>query len=104
MDIGQFRIDGESFIGRLVTLAIDITVTIEPVPEAVRRGPDFKVRHNHREIGAAWRRLSRNGTAFISVVLDDPAFVSPIQAALFQPRDADPDQWPLVWERAFARD
>ncbi|MER8404294.1 DUF736 domain-containing protein [Mesorhizobium sp. M1307] len=40
------------------------------------------------EIGAAWRRTSKDSRSYHSVKLDDPSFTAPIYANLFEGDDA----------------
>jgi uncharacterized protein (DUF736 family) len=40
------------------------------------------------EIGAAWRRTSKDNRSYQSVKLDDPSFTAPIYANLFEGDDA----------------
>jgi uncharacterized protein (DUF736 family) len=49
------------------------------------------------EFGAAWKRSSERGRAFLSVVLDDPTLPLSLNAALF-PSDRD-NTATLVWQR-----
>jgi uncharacterized protein (DUF736 family) len=50
---------------------------------------------NNVEIGAAWKRTSKDNTLYHSVRLDDPSFPAPIFANLV-PVD---DTYALVWSR-----
>jgi len=47
------------------------------------------------EIGAAWRRTSKDNTVYHSVNLDDPSFSAPIYANLV----AVDDGYASVWSR-----
>jgi uncharacterized protein (DUF736 family) len=47
------------------------------------------------EIGAAWKRTSKEGTVYHSVKLDDPSFPAPIFANLVEVETG----YALVWSR-----
>jgi uncharacterized protein (DUF736 family) len=49
------------------------------------------------ELGAAWRKTSDRGVAYLSVVLDDPAFPGRCDAALFT--EADRKTARFMWQR-----
>ncbi|MBC9884125.1 DUF736 domain-containing protein, partial [Bradyrhizobium sp. INPA01-394B] len=60
------------------------------------KAPDLRVIVSGVEIGAAWRRTSKdNNTVYHSVKLDDPSFPAPIYANLV----AVDDGYALVWSR-----
>jgi uncharacterized protein (DUF736 family) len=48
------------------------------------------------EIGAAWRRTSKDNRSYHSVKLDDPSFTAPIYAKLFE---GDDGECALIWSR-----
>jgi uncharacterized protein (DUF736 family) len=50
------------------------------------------------EIGAAWSKRSTEGRDYLSVKLDDPSFVAPIYANLFDDQDAE--TYTLIWSRS----
>ena len=50
--------------------------------------PDLRVIVSGVEIGAAWRRTSKDNRSYHSVKLDDPSFTAPIYANLFEGDDA----------------
>lgn len=99
IDIGTFITTRGGYIGSLKTLTIDAELTFEPFESTSEKAPDFRVLHLGREIGGAWRRQSKIGTVYFSVVILDPSLPCPIRAALFQPRRPDSSEWPLVWDR-----
>ncbi|MCQ9156803.1 DUF736 domain-containing protein, partial [Acidomonas methanolica] len=53
------------------------------------------------EIGAAWRKQSAEGRAYLSLKLDDPSFSAPIFANLFS--DEDAEGYTLIWSRPRGR-
>jgi len=52
------------------------------------KAPDLRVIVSGVEIGAAWRRTSKDNRSYHSVKLDDPSFTAPIYANLFEGDDA----------------
>jgi len=52
------------------------------------KAPDLHVIVSGVEIGAAWRRNSKDNRSDHSVKLDDPSFTSPIYASLLEGDDA----------------
>lgn len=101
--IGRFRRSGGGFVGRVVTLGWKADVTLEPVggsgDEGGRR-PDWRVMCETSELGAAWRRQSREGRDYVAVKLDDPSLPEPLSAALFPTAEGD---HVLVWDRGGER-
>ena len=104
IDIGTFQSDGDGFTGILTTLHGTAELMFEPFESNSDRAPDFRITHKGREVGGGWRRQSKNGVPFVSVVINDPSYPCPIRGALFQPRTAKSNDWPLVWDRAATRD
>jgi uncharacterized protein (DUF736 family) len=49
------------------------------------------------EIGAAWRRTSKENTEYHSVKLDDPSFPAPIYASLVSVENSE--ELALIWSR-----
>jgi uncharacterized protein (DUF736 family) len=60
------------------------------------KAPDLRVIVSGVEIGAAWRRTSKDNRSYHSVKLDDPSFTAPIYANLFE---GDDGQFALIWSR-----
>jgi uncharacterized protein (DUF736 family) len=104
--IGTFRKDGENYTGSIETLTLRAKLTFEPTPKKSDNAPDFRVL-NHTddytsEIGAAWTKTSREGAQYLSVRLDDPSFVAPINCRLI--KTGSESGHSLLWERARPRD
>ena len=57
---------------------------------------DLRVIVSGVEIGAAWRRTSKDNRSYHSVKLDDPSFTAPIYANLFE---GDDGECALIWSR-----
>src|SRR5215813_313183 len=65
-------------------------------PSQNEKAPDLRVlAGNNVEIGAAWKRLSKENTVYHSVKLDDPSFPAPIYANLVEVEGGHA----LVWSR-----
>jgi uncharacterized protein (DUF736 family) len=104
MIIGNLIYDREvdTFAGSITTLTISHDdVRIKPVDKKNDKEPDYRVLSESAfgtvEFGAAWKRTSEGGKAFLSVALDDPSLPGPINAALFL--DPDENNAALVWNR-----
>jgi uncharacterized protein (DUF736 family) len=71
-------------------------MVLRPADKSGEKGPDYRIVQEQDsgtvEFGAAWKRSSERGRAFLSIVLDDPAL-----PALF-PSDRD-NTATLVWQR-----
>jgi uncharacterized protein (DUF736 family) len=101
--IGQFTRTPTGFEGRIRTLILDAELTVVTAETAYADdAPDYRVRLGNEdgpEVGAVWKRSGeRAGTGF-NVVFDDPTFVQPMRARLFQ-MDDDGRDWALAWRRA----
>jgi uncharacterized protein (DUF736 family) len=105
MIIGRFTLEPETgiFTGHIRTLSLHReTVSICPSTRKSGRDSDYRVRLDRddstSEIGAAWKRTSGAGRGYLAVLLDDPAFNAPCDAALFF--GADGRTAKLIWARA----
>lgn len=101
--IGAFsRAKDGGWQGTIRTLSNSIKARF--VPNDDRRSetaPDFHIVSSQCDLGAAWVRRKSDQSEYLSVQLDDPAFVRPISAALFYSED-DPNA-NLVWRRDESR-
>jgi uncharacterized protein (DUF736 family) len=104
MIIGNVSYDPERDIysGDIITLTLHRgNVVLRPIDKSGEKGPDYRIVQEQEsgtvEFGAAWKRSSERGRDFLSIVLDDPALPSSLNAALF-PSDRD-DTATLVWQR-----
>ena len=95
--IGTFTRDEDgSFTGTIKTLSLNIKARIVPAEASQNeKAPDMRVLSSNVEIGAAWKRTSKENTVYHSVKLDDPSFPAPIFANLV----AVDDGYALVWSR-----
>ena len=100
--IGQFTAEKSGFVGRVHTLTLyrDITI-VAAEPSDAENAPDYRIHHGAEdgpEIGAGWKRTGEKAGSYVSLLIDDPAFVQPIRANLFQSGD-DKTAWSLHWSR-----
>jgi uncharacterized protein (DUF736 family) len=108
MIIGHFtdQNPNAAFAGNLYGINLGGFVFLQPAKAKTGNGPDFIVWGGARdeedavEIGAAWRKTSKKGRAYLSVKLDSPALPQPINCALTEQRDGS---HALVWNRSDAK-
>jgi len=104
--IGQFIRTPSGYSGRLRTLSLDLELSLVAVDAAAaEHAPSYRVHLGDEEgpeVGAGWKHTGPTAGAFVSVVLDDPVFVQPIRARLFQ-SDGDGREWGLHWSRRTKR-
>jgi uncharacterized protein (DUF736 family) len=98
--IGTFKktANGE-YTGEIVTLSVQAK-TVRIVPEASRandNAPSHRVFVGKAEIGAAWTKQSNEGRSYLGLKLDDPSFVAPIYANLFDDEGGEASS--LIWSR-----
>jgi uncharacterized protein (DUF736 family) len=108
MIIGKFRQEGEEYIGNLFGIGFGAQcVVFSPLSaKSSGKGPDFAVNarlyeEGDFEIGAAWAKTSKAGKPYLSVKLDSPALVEPINCALTRQQDGS---HALVWNRDARKD
>src|SRR5258708_5007377 len=71
--IGQFIKEEHIFKGKIKTLAIDATITLQPNDDKEKDiHPDFIVLHGQNEIGVAWNRSDDRGE-YISLAFEEPS-------------------------------
>ena len=95
--IGTFtRSEDGTYAGTIRTLSMNVKARFIPAePSQNEKAPDLRVVVGSVDIGAAWRRTSKENTEYHSVKLDDPSFPSPIFANLVQVEEG----YALVWSR-----
>jgi uncharacterized protein (DUF736 family) len=105
MIIGNFRYDAEHdiYAGEITTLTLlRGDVVLRPNDKSSEKEPDYRIVQERDdgtvEFGAAWKRTGERGRAFLSVMLDDPALSSPLNAVMFTAEDGEGTR--LVWQRA----
>lgn len=95
--IGIFTKSGDGFAGTVKTLSISAKTTIKPAEKTSDKAPDYRVYAHQVEWGAAWKKTSAEGRAYLSLKLDDPSFPAPIYATLVE--TDQPDSYNLIWSR-----
>jgi uncharacterized protein (DUF736 family) len=98
MNIGKFESEADGRItGALDVLPIGrLSLTFEPNT----KGADYTVimTDSGMEVGAAWKRTAKeNGKVYVSVRLDSPFLLAPINLALFPAMEAGKHN--MVWDR-----
>lgn len=106
--IGMFKHDAktDSYTGEIATLTFSRKdVQFKTNEKSSDKEPDYRIvgktAHGTVEFGAAWKRKSEKGQAFLSVAIDDPALTGPLNAALFTAEEGDTAT--LVWTRPKAK-
>jgi uncharacterized protein (DUF736 family) len=95
MIIGNFRKVGGDYVGKIETLLFTIQAALEAVSNKPSdKSPDFRVLTGDREIGAAWKKTSKDGKEFLSVLIEDPTIS--INCALFE---TEAGSHVLTWNR-----
>ena len=99
--IGTFTANSKGeFTGVIKTLTLNTKATLRPVDKEGEKSPDFRISAANMDIGAAWKKTSRENRDYLSAKLDDPSFAAPIYASLV---DAD-EGYVLIWSRSRAAD
>lgn len=75
--IGQFlKADNNVFTGKLETLAIKATITLQPNDDKEKDNhPDYIVLHGQNEIGVAWERSDDRGH-YVSIAFEEPSLAA----------------------------
>ena len=97
--IGTFTRSGDTdtFTGTVKTLSINAKVTIRPQDKTSEKAPDYRAFAGSVELGAGWKKTSKEDRAYISVKLDDPSFPAPIYATLVETDETGSCN--LIWSR-----
>ena len=96
--IGTFTVNTKrEFNGVIKTLTLNTKATLRPVDKEGEKSPDFRISAANMDIGAAWKKTSREGRDYISVKLDDPSFPAPIYATLSETDTTG--EYALIWSR-----
>jgi uncharacterized protein (DUF736 family) len=100
--IGTFTKDGAGYSGTIETLALKAKITFEPQEKRIGSHPDYRVfqltENFTSDIGAAWKKTSREGAEYLSVSIDDPTFAERINCRLV--KTGSEQGHTLFWERA----
>ena len=96
--IGTFTANSKGeFNGVIKTLTLNTKAVFRPIERNGDKSPDFRVTVGNLDIGAAWKKTSREDRAYFSVKLDDPTFPAPIYATLSETDTAG--EYALIWSR-----
>ena len=95
--IGSFTHGDDGILsGTIRTLTLNVKARFVPTePSSNEKAPALRVFAGPVEIGAAWKRTSKDNTVYYSVRLDDPSFPTPIFANLVE----DEGGYTLIWSR-----
>jgi len=96
--IGTFtKSDNGNFTGTIKTASLNLKATIRPVDKESDKAPDYRVAAGSVELGAGWKKTSRDQRDYLTVKLDDPSFPAPIYATLVETDTAG--DYSLIWSR-----
>lgn len=88
----------DGLIGTLRTLTLNVKVKLVPSDKSDHESPsDYRLQAAGHDIGAAWKKTSEAGRAYVSVTLDDPSFPITVYARLIEGEDGAHD---LIWSRS----
>lgn len=95
--IGTFTKTADGYSGVIRTLTANAKAEIVPAEKKSENAPDYRVLANSFEIGAAWKKTSKeNNRPYLSITLDDPSFTAPIYLRLVTGENG---VYNLVWSR-----
>ena len=95
--IGTFTAtENGSFTGTIRTLTLNAKAAVRPVEKDHDKAPDYRVFAGTVELGAAWKKTSREDRPYLSVKLDDPSLPAPIYASLVE---SEGGEHRLIWSR-----
>jgi uncharacterized protein (DUF736 family) len=97
MNIGNFTTTDYGYKGTIHALCITREISIEAVEKLGDNRPDYRVICGETQVGAAWKKISQKGNAYLSIELDDPTFAAPIYARLH--KNGATRSFVLVWNR-----
>ena len=103
--IGElYRVESK-WSGYVATLAFEIELRLDDNPDIqTEESPAFivKTRNGKIELGAAWKRETREGKKYLSMVMDHPGWPAVLNVAAFPDKD-NPDHAAILWNRAPAK-
>jgi uncharacterized protein (DUF736 family) len=100
--IGTFKATENGYVGKLEALTLKANLTIEPARKNSDNQPDYRVFHVNEhfasDIGAAWKRKSREGSEYLSLSSDDVGYTAKAYCSLV--KTGAKKGHTLLWERA----
>jgi uncharacterized protein (DUF736 family) len=98
MIIGRLHpLEDQTYGGWIISPAgTRATVSMDAAEQRGDKTPDFRIRTDEVEFGAAWKKTSREGKPYLSVKLDSPFLPAPINCALMPEEGGS---YILVWNR-----
>ena len=88
----------DGFTGSLRTLTLNVKAKLVPNDKGDKENaPDFRIQASGYDVGAAWKKNSEAGRAYVSCTLDDPSFPATVYARLIEGEDGTHD---LIWSRS----
>jgi len=97
----------EELAGQIRTLDLDLAIRLVRLNDSPGGShPSHCVLTRNRagqefQIGSAWRKTiqaaHRQGEEFLSIMLDDPTFATPLNVVAF--KNGDGETWNIVWRR-----
>jgi uncharacterized protein (DUF736 family) len=104
--IGTFKATEKGYAGSIETLSLKADIIIESASKKNDNQPDYRVFHAapgfKSDIGAAWKKTSREGSQYLSVSIDDPSLPGRISCRLV--KTGAEHGHTLFWERPRPRD
>ncbi len=96
--IGTFTADKDGYTGSLRTLTLNVKAKLVPNDKGDKENaPDFRIQASGYDVGAAWKKTSEAGRAYVSCTLDDPSFPATVYARLIEEEDGTHT---LIWSRS----
>jgi len=103
--IGSFIRTQSGYSGRIRTPTLDVEVVLVSLePSDADNAPNYRIHlgdDDGPEIGAGWKETGKKAGEYVSLLIDDPAFIQPLRANLFRQGDA---AYTLQWSRPSKRD
>lgn len=105
--LGTFTCSANGYTGHIKTLTLDIELTLIATDDTeTTNAPDYRIHLGANdvgpEVGAGWKRTGDKAGDYVSLLIDDPTFMQPIRANLFQ-SDAKGKSFHLLWNRPSKR-
>lgn len=95
------KLNDGSFKGNIRTLTVSAKITILPIASPSPKGPHFRIfADGNVELGAAWNKVSKQGTEYISLVLRDPSFGTIYGNLGPAAGQDDEDTYAIIWNPA----